>query len=119
MDEMIEHHEMEEANDDELTELDEKIANADNRVQIAFQNHPDCRRIASVEGVGPRVAPLGDAFHQKYVATTSGGLGEPLMTVVCRTICIFFFSHCLGALAITESMAFGLVKNSPAARVPA
>ena len=52
MDEMIEHHEMEEANDDKLTELDEKIANADNRIQIAFQNHPDCRRIASVEGVG-------------------------------------------------------------------
>jgi transposase len=41
---------------EELAELDEKIAGADNRIQIAFQNHPDCRRIAEVEGMGPLIA---------------------------------------------------------------
>jgi transposase len=41
---------------EELAQLDEKIADADGRIQIAFQNHPDCRRIAAVEGVGPLIA---------------------------------------------------------------
>ncbi|HEX5434504.1 MAG TPA: IS110 family transposase [Candidatus Angelobacter sp.] len=41
---------------EELAQLDEKIAYADNRIQIAFQAHPDCRRIAAVEGVGPLIA---------------------------------------------------------------
>lgn len=41
---------------EELTQLDEKIAVADKRIQIAFQNTPDCRRIAAVEGVGPLIA---------------------------------------------------------------
>src|SRR6202046_3593455 len=41
---------------EELAQLDEKITDADNRIQIAFQNHPDCRRIAAVEGVGPLIA---------------------------------------------------------------
>jgi transposase len=41
---------------EELAELDEKIAAADSRIQIAFQNTPDCRRIAAVEGVGPLIA---------------------------------------------------------------
>jgi transposase len=40
----------------ELAELDVKITDADARIQIAFQNHPDCRRIAAVEGVGPLIA---------------------------------------------------------------
>jgi len=40
----------------ELAELDVKIADADARIQIAFQNYPDCRRIAAVEGVGPLIA---------------------------------------------------------------
>src|SRR5579875_1748443 len=42
--------------DEELAQLDEKIAAADKRIQIAFQNTPDCRRIAAVEGVGPLIA---------------------------------------------------------------
>ena len=33
----------------ELAVLDEKIADADNRIQIAFQNHPDYRPIAAIE----------------------------------------------------------------------
>jgi transposase len=33
---------------EELAELDEKIAAADNRIQIAFQNTRNCQRIASV-----------------------------------------------------------------------
>jgi transposase len=41
---------------EELAQLDEKIADADGRIQIAFQNHPDCRRISAVEGVGPLIA---------------------------------------------------------------
>jgi transposase len=41
---------------EELAQLDERIADADNRIQIAFQKHPDCRRIATVEGVGPLIA---------------------------------------------------------------
>ena len=41
---------------EELAQLDEKIAAADGRIQIAFQNIPDCRRIAAVEGVGPLIA---------------------------------------------------------------
>jgi transposase len=41
---------------EELTQLDEKIADADNRIQTAFRNHPDCRRISAVEGVGPLIA---------------------------------------------------------------
>lgn len=41
---------------EELAQLDEKIAAADKRIQIAFQNTPDCRRIAAVEGVGPLIA---------------------------------------------------------------
>ena len=39
-----------------MAQLDEKITDADNRIQIAFQNHPECRRIAAVEGVGPLIA---------------------------------------------------------------
>ena len=41
---------------EELAELDEKIADADYRIQLAFQSSPDCRRIAAVEGVGPLIA---------------------------------------------------------------
>jgi transposase len=41
---------------EELVQLDEKIADADSRIQIAFQSNPDCRRIAAVEGVGPLIA---------------------------------------------------------------
>jgi transposase len=41
---------------EELAQLDEKITVADGRIQIAFQNTPDCRRIAAVEGVGPLIA---------------------------------------------------------------
>lgn len=41
---------------EELAQLDEKIGAADGRIQIAFQNTPDCRRIAAVEGVGPLIA---------------------------------------------------------------
>jgi transposase len=41
---------------EELAQLDEKIGAADGRTQIAFQNTPDCRRIAAVEGVGPLIA---------------------------------------------------------------
>jgi len=41
---------------EELAQLDEKITDADNRIHIAFQNTPDCRRIAAVEGVGPLIA---------------------------------------------------------------
>ena len=29
---------------------------ADHRIQLAFQNNPDCQRIAAVEGVGPLIA---------------------------------------------------------------
>ena len=39
-----------------LAELDEKIAAADNRIQVAFQNTPRCQQIATVEGVGPLIA---------------------------------------------------------------
>lgn len=41
---------------EELAQLDEKIIAADNRIQIAFQNTPDCQRIAAVEGIGPLIA---------------------------------------------------------------
>lgn len=41
---------------EELVQLDEKIADADSRIQIAFQSNADCRRIAAVEGVGPLIA---------------------------------------------------------------
>ncbi len=41
---------------EELVGLDEKIADADHRIEIAFPNTPDCRRIAAVEGVGPLIA---------------------------------------------------------------
>ncbi|MGB0123480.1 MAG: IS110 family transposase [Silvibacterium sp.] len=41
---------------EDLAQLDEKIAAADGRIQIAFQNTPNCRRIAAVEGVGPLIA---------------------------------------------------------------
>jgi transposase len=41
---------------EELVQLDEKIGDADDRIQIAFQRIPDCQRIAAVEGVGPLIA---------------------------------------------------------------
>lgn len=41
---------------EELAQLDEKITDADGRIQLAFQNTPDCQRIAAVEGVGPLIA---------------------------------------------------------------
>jgi transposase len=41
---------------EELTELDRKVAAADNRIQVAFQNTPNCQRIAVIEGVGPLIA---------------------------------------------------------------
>jgi transposase len=41
---------------EELAQLDEKIGAADGRIQIAFQNTRDCRRIAAVEGVRPLIA---------------------------------------------------------------
>jgi len=41
---------------EELAQLDEKIGDADARIQTAFQSTPDCRRIAAVEGVGPLIA---------------------------------------------------------------
>lgn len=41
---------------EELVELDEKIAAADDRIQVAFQSTPNCQRIAAVEGVGPLIA---------------------------------------------------------------
>ncbi len=41
---------------EELAQLDEKVADADHRIQLAFQNNPDCQRIAAVEGVGPLIA---------------------------------------------------------------
>lgn len=41
---------------EELVQLDEKIGDADDRIQIAFQRTPDCQRIAAVEGVGPLIA---------------------------------------------------------------
>lgn len=36
--------------------MDEKIAAADRRIQLAFQNTPNCQRIVAVEGVGPLIA---------------------------------------------------------------
>jgi transposase len=41
---------------EELVQLDEKIGDADDRIQIAFQRTPNCQRIAAVEGVGPLIA---------------------------------------------------------------
>jgi transposase len=41
---------------EELAQLDEKIAAADSRIQIAFRGNPDCQRISAVEGVGPLIA---------------------------------------------------------------
>src|ERR1039458_5921782 len=41
---------------EELVQLDEKISDADDRIQIAFQRTPDCQRIGAVEGVGPLIA---------------------------------------------------------------
>jgi len=41
---------------EELAQLDEKIVDADNRLKVAFQQNPSCRRIAAVEGVGPLIA---------------------------------------------------------------
>jgi transposase len=41
---------------EELAQLDEKVAAADRRIQIAFQRNPDCQRISAVEGVGPLIA---------------------------------------------------------------
>jgi transposase len=52
---------------EELAQLDEKIAAADKRIQIAFQSIPDCRRIAGVEGVGRLIATA-------IVASISNGM---------------------------------------------
>ena len=41
---------------EELVQLGEKIADADSRIKVAFQSNPHCRRIATVEGVGPLIA---------------------------------------------------------------
>ena len=41
---------------EELVQLDEKIGDADDRIQTAFRRTPDCQRIAAVEGVGPLIA---------------------------------------------------------------
>jgi transposase len=41
---------------EELVQLDEKVGDADKRIQIAFQRTPNCQRIAAVEGVGPLIA---------------------------------------------------------------
>jgi transposase len=56
----------------ELAELDVKITDADARIQIAFQNHPDCRRIAAVEGVGPLIATAVVAAISNGHAFTNG-----------------------------------------------
>jgi len=57
---------------EELAELDAKIGDADRRIQIAFQNHPDCRRIAAVEGVGPLIATAVIAAISNGHAFTNG-----------------------------------------------
>lgn len=57
---------------EELAELDTKIGDADHRIQIAFQNHPDCRRIAAVEGVGPLIATAVVAAISNGHAFTNG-----------------------------------------------
>jgi transposase len=49
---------------EELAQLDEKIAEADRRIQLAFQDNPDCQRIAAVEGVGPLIATAVVAADQ-------------------------------------------------------
>jgi transposase len=41
---------------EDLADLDKKIDDADHRILIAFQSHPDCRRISAIEGVGPLIA---------------------------------------------------------------
>jgi len=40
---------------EELVQLDVRIDAADHQIQIAFENNPDCQRIAAVEGVGPLI----------------------------------------------------------------
>jgi transposase len=58
---------------EELAQLDEKIADADGRIQIAFQNTPDCQRIAAVEGVGPLIATAIVAAISNGHAFENGG----------------------------------------------
>jgi transposase len=41
---------------EELSQLDARISAANDRIQIAFDNTQDCKRIAAVEGVGPLIA---------------------------------------------------------------
>jgi transposase len=41
---------------EKLAQLEEKIEAADRQIQLAFQDHEDCRRIGAVEGIGPVTA---------------------------------------------------------------
>lgn len=57
---------------EELAQLDERIDEADHRIQVAFQNTPDCKRIAAVEGVGPLIATAVVAAISNGHAFTNG-----------------------------------------------
>jgi transposase len=66
---------------EEQAQLDEKIADADHRIQLAFQNIPDCRRIAAVEGVGPlspqqSLRPSATAMPSKMDVSFQHGWGS-------------------------------------------
>lgn len=43
---------------EELAQLDARVNAADDRIQKAFDNTPNCQRIAAVEGVGPLIATM-------------------------------------------------------------
>ena len=57
---------------EELAQLDERIDEADHRIQVAFQSTPDCKRIAAVEGVGPLIATAVVAAISNGHAFTNG-----------------------------------------------
>ncbi len=61
---------------EELAPLDERIEDADNPIRIAFQNRPDCRRIAALEGVRPLIAPAIVAGRISYTDLDQIGSGH-------------------------------------------
>jgi transposase len=79
---------------EELVQLDEKVGDADKRIQIAFQRTPNCQRIAAVEGVGPLIATAivaaisnGHAFENGRQFSTWLGLVPRRTPVAERVDC--------------------------------
>jgi len=68
---------------EELVELETKIASADQRIERAFRENAECRRIAAVEGIGPVTATAVVAAISDAHAFRNGD-SSPLGWVWCR-----------------------------------